>query len=37
MLRKKMSGSKDKGVFMKTAKSSRVINFVTVKRGGIRL
>ena len=37
MLRKKMSGSKDKGIFKKTAKSSKVINYVTVKRGGIRL
>lgn len=37
MLRKKMSGSKDKGIFRKTAKSSKVINYVTVKRGGIRL
>lgn len=37
MLRKKMSVSKDIGIFRKTAKSSKVINYVTVKRGGIRL
>lgn len=37
MLRKKMLGSKDKSIFKKTAKSSKVINYVTVKRGGIRL
>ncbi len=37
MLRKKMSGSTDKAIFKKTAKSSKAINYVTVKRGGIRL
>ena len=37
MLRKKMSGSTDKAIFQKTAKSTKVINYVTVKRGGIRL
>ncbi len=37
MLRKKMPSSTDKAIFEKTAKSSKVINYVTVKRGGIRL
>ncbi len=37
MLRKKMSRSPDKAIFKKTAKSSKIINYVTVKRGGIRL
>ena len=37
MKRKQMSGSTDKAIFKKTAKSSKVINYVTVKRGGIRL
>lgn len=37
MLRKKMSVIKDKGIFRKTAKRSKAINYVTVKRGGIRL
>ena len=37
MFRKKMSGSKDKDIFRKTVKRSKAINYVTVKRGGIRL
>lgn len=37
MLRKRMFGSTDRAIFKKTAKSSKAINYVTVKRGGIRL
>ncbi len=37
MKRQEMSRSPDKAIFKKTAKSSKVINYITVKRGGIRL